>query len=288
MCARRAKGHSLAVGWMVAACATLALGCGKIGYDADGVDGSTAPDADWRPPGDASSDRSSMRDGVGSDDADISDRGITDFDVSSDTAIERVDSGDSGRGDANAMCPSGITTSATILTPRFGGSTGPSFLDACPSSQAVVGFSGKIDLQPTTTITTLRVLCGQLSIDPATCDVHVLAGASLPVRGVRGTVPYSMTCPSDTVVVGLDGQSGMRVHRLSLVCAPLSLSLSTVPYQVIVGPSTSVPPGGGDAGQPFMVRCGGGHIAGGAVVGLDAMSNGLENIGLMCGTPTVQ
>jgi hypothetical protein len=151
----------------------------------------------------------------------------------------------------------------------------------------VVGFSGQIDLLPTTTITTLRVLCGQLSIDPATCGVHVLAGASLPERGVRGTVPYSMTCPSDTVVVGLDGQSGMRVHQLSLWCAPLSLSLSTVPYQVIVGPGRSVAPSGGNAGQPFTVRCGGSRIAGGAVVGLDVMSNGLENIGLMCGAPAV-
>ncbi len=269
---------------MVAACALLGLGCGKIGYE----DESAATDGDWRPPGDASSsDRSSVRDGVGSDDAQISDRGIADFDVSSDIAFERVDSGDSGPRDANARCPSSITTGTTISTPRFGGSTGPSFLDACPASQAVVGFAGRIDLQPTTTITTLKVVCGQLSIDPATCDVHVRPGATLPERGVRGTVPYSMTCPSDTVVVGLDGQSGMRVHLLSLVCAPLSLSLSTVPYQVIVGPSTSVPPSGGDAGQPFMARCGGGRIASGAIVGLDVMSNGLENIGLMCGTPTV-
>lgn len=274
---------------MVAACALLGLGCGKIGYDPQGVNGSAAPDADWRPPGDASSsDRSSMRDGAGSDDADTSDRGIADFDVSSDTALEPVDSGDSGPRDANATCPSSITTSTTISTQRFGGSsTGPGFLDACPASQAVVGFAGRIDLQPTTTITTLQVICGQLSIDPATCDVHVLPGATLPKRGARGTVPYSMTCPSDTVVVGLDGRSGLRVHLLSLVCAPLSLSLSTVPYQVIVGPSTSVPPSGGDAGQPFMAGCGGGRIASGAILGLDVMSSGLENIGLICGTPTV-
>src|ERR1044071_7852359 len=110
MWAYRAEGHHLAAGWIVTAC--FMLGCGKIGYDPDGVDASMASDADWRPPGDAgSSDRSSMRDDVGSDDADksdrpISDRSIADVDVPSDAASERVDSGDSGRRDANTTCPS--------------------------------------------------------------------------------------------------------------------------------------------------------------------------------------
>src|SRR6185503_11257222 len=118
---RRAKGHTLSAGRMVAACALLGLACGKIGYEPPGVEGNTAPDVDWRPPGDASSsDRGSMPDGVGSDAADTSDRGIANFDVSSfdvssfdvssDTASEPVDSGDSGRRDASATCPSSITT----------------------------------------------------------------------------------------------------------------------------------------------------------------------------------
>ena len=271
----------------MAVCAVLCLGCGRIGYDPEGVDESEASDAEWPPRGDASSsDRSSMRDG--SDDGQTPDR-IANIDASSDTGAEPADSRDSAPLDANTTCPSSITTSNTIATQQFGGSsTGPTFMDACPASQAVVGFAGLTNFVQTTTITTLQVICGQLSIDPAKCDVHVLPGATLPARGTRGTMPYRMTCPSDTVVVGIDGQSGTRIHVLSLVCAPLSLSLSTVPYQVVVGPSTSVPPsGGGDAGQPFMARCGGGRIASGAIAGIDTATNELENLGLMCGTPTV-
>src|SRR6266576_2751024 len=141
----------------------LALGCGRIGYDA----------TDPTPQGIASQDAGfeGSRGGAGGT---LRDSGIGDVSgaggaggAGGGTDADPTESGDGSAADATATCPSGISFSGATGTPLRGGSSGSPNTDACPAGQVVVGFMLAVHSTPPPAILgEIQVICGTISISP--------------------------------------------------------------------------------------------------------------------------
>jgi hypothetical protein len=60
--------------------------------------------------------------------------------------------------------------------------------------------------------------------------------------------PYAISCPSDTVIVGLYGRSGLWLDRIGLLCAPINSDGT-------LGPPMKTDTAGGDGGSAMEVTC---------------------------------
>ena len=91
-------------------------------------------------------------------------------------------------------------------------------------------------------------------------------------------------CPANHVVVGFHGKAGFDLDQVSFECAELSLSPPGSPYQVMIGPSTSLPPQGGTTGPLFQDGCAPDKV----VVGTRSQAGQVVyELGLLCAVPAV-
>ncbi|MEA2700338.1 MAG: hypothetical protein QOI66_4609, partial [Myxococcales bacterium] len=154
----------------------------------------------------------------------------------------------------------------TMLVGNAAGGT--QYQDDCPAGQALIGFSGNA-LGPSTTLDTVNrqiaARCGVVQIVGTT--VTIKPGATLPVRGMAGTMAWTRTCPADQVVVGFSGRSGSYVDQLVLICAPLTAASSAVGAALMPGGTTSLTAIGGNGGSAFAaIKCATGQVGAGSLV----------------------
>jgi hypothetical protein len=131
----------------------------------------------------------------------------------------------------------------------------------------------------------LQVLCGTISIAPATCEVAISAGTTLPLRGTTSDQPpVTEVCPANQMVVAIRSQSGLLLDQLAAGCAPLTLSPAGSAYQATVGPITWLMPVGGTGGSAYSDTCPANQIASGAFIRSGVW---IDAIALVCSTPAL-
>jgi hypothetical protein len=170
-----------------------------------------------------------------------------------------------------------------------GGVGGALYNDVCPEDQVVIGYTGLtgIDIVPNF-LQSLATVYGKPMVSSTPPYVITIAsGPTLPRRGLMGTMPWTTTCPANQVVVGFDSKADNYFKELSIICAPLTVTVSGVPatYQVSVGATTTLPPAGGPGGSDMpTVLCPPGQVVRGnplrAGQWIDAFSTA-------CATPTL-
>jgi hypothetical protein len=194
-------------------------------------------------------------------------------------------SGGRDAGSAGAPCPTGIVISGEISTALHGGSNSMDvhFKDVCPLGGPVIGYTGSVDTTSPTSIGKIATVCGKLAVNSSggSCKVTVSAGATLPMRGTVGDVPFMQMCPANQVVVAFQGQSGSYVDQVAFTCAPLVISSGPMGYALSLGPTTTLPSVGGNGGGPFQDGCAAGEIVHGTNVA--TLSNIVDAAGLICG-----
>ena len=137
------------------------------------------------------------------------------------------------------------------VTPVRGNPTGGSpFTDICPPSQALVGFTGRLESDPVTGYHgQVGAICGLVEISgDETHVVTVSEGETLPVHGNNGLYTWTRRCPADQVVVGFRGRRGLLIDALWFTCAELSYGPVGDDMGIIVGDTTELPVAGNPTG----------------------------------------
>lgn len=176
--------------------------------------------------------------------------------------------------------PTSIALTGVTSTAQFGNLTGGDpFADACPTGQAIIGYHGFLASQGWHG--RIQALCATLTIGAGvTPTVVLVTGATLPLRGLFGVTEWTRSCGVDEVVVGFVGRSGALIDQLTLVCAPVEISLQSTAYVVTIGPTSPTTAVGGAGGTAFpQTECPAGTIA--TVSNLRAGDN-LDAFGLGC------
>lgn len=163
---------------------------------------------------------------------------------------------------------------------------GTAYQDACPSGQAVVGFSGTatVAMPPVTAVVRqVATRCGVIQISGTT--VTVTPGAMLPTRGMMAADPWTRTCPANQVIVGVTGRSGSFVDQLVFSCAPLTAASDAPGTALTPGTAAALAPIGGAGGMPFaQINCPAGRIATGSTL---RTGDFLDGVALSCSSATV-
>jgi hypothetical protein len=92
-------------------------------------------------------------------------------------------------------------------------------------------------------------------------------------------------CPTNQVVVGMNGRSGSYLDQVAFVCAPLSMTSGPMGYSVSIGATTVLTAAGGPGGSVFQDPCPAGQIARGS--NSSVFSGVIDRMGLVCGTPSL-
>lgn len=146
-------------------------------------------------------------------------------------------------------------------------------LDPCVPGEVLTG----IQVQYQDYITRLGGICSRFAVHDRAVTLE--AGATTTLRGQVGGTPGTAQCPPGTVVVGMEGHSGLRVYDLSLRCAPLTLS-GDGPLVTVVGASTLAGPVGHAAGaQRPAALCPAGQVASSLHI---AMREAIDSVSLGC------
>lgn len=150
-------------------------------------------------------------------------------------------------------------------TAQFGGTGGQEF-----ESECVSGFAKGLALRSATYIDRVGLRC----VDPRSGNVI----SSNTRFGGDGGNAYTTTCKTGYVLKGLQGRSARLVDRLNLVCVQESTVTGSNDTQA-EKLDYNYPSFGGDGGQYFSVRCGGGDAA----VGIHgAAATYVDRVGLWC------
>jgi hypothetical protein len=185
-----------------------------------------------------------------------------------------------GAGDGAPGAPPTIVLSAAALTSKRGGDGGTPYVDACPSSQMVVGYMGTYD--PTAYVDSIQVVCGvALVTGGSTYQIIVSPGAILPSHGTTGGSSFTATCPNNQVVVGIYGHSGLYLDQVGFKCAPLTISQNGT-FAISIETVTQLPVSGGPGGGAFGDTCPTGRVAVGSDVGSGLF---VDSIDLRCAVP---
>jgi hypothetical protein len=172
-------------------------------------------------------------------------------------------------------------------TTQFGNVTGGSvFDDACPTGEALIGFSGSLS-QDGGFHRQIAALCGHVERfgTAGSYAIQVGTGVSLPVRGLlAGTFSWIRKCPADQVLSGFVGRSGQLIDQLTLSCVPLVVDAAGG-TSITLGAVTVLPAIGGAGGTAFaQTDCPAGQVA--TVARLRA-GDSLDAFGLACSVPSV-
>jgi hypothetical protein len=176
--------------------------------------------------------------------------------------------------------PTDVALTGVTSTTQYGNTSGgDAYDDACPSGQAVIGYHGFTASQGWHG--QIQALCGTLTIEAGgTPAVTILAGETLPLRGLFGADEWTRSCGTDEVVVGFVGRSGALIDQLTFECAPLEISLQGGAYVIGVGQTSQTTSIGGTGGNAFpLTECPAGAIA--TVSNIRAGDN-LDAFGLGC------
>ena len=131
------------------------------------------------------------------------------------------------------------------------------------------------------------------------CDGAVDDGGPagiVPTNPVAGTAfggsggsAFTLACPNNTVLVGIDGRAGSRVDAITPVCAPLQVTPAGSPspeyaYAVHTGTATTMGTVGGTGGSVFSARCPADQV----VIGMTGRSgDNIDRIGIGCGALSI-
>jgi hypothetical protein len=206
----------------------LALGagaCGRFGYDATG-DGGIPVDSDIPIPDVFAADVIPPPDAT----------------VSPDAATNCTPSG-------TTACPKGVSFADPSPTLQVGGGGGSPFDETCPAGEVLVAYTGAMTGQGY--IGKVQATCARVQISSSTLAVTLAPGALLAAQGSGNGQPWSVGCPSDQMIVGFGGRSGLFVDRLEFMCAPLRISGAPGSYTIAIGNITFLPGVGGTGGSPF-------------------------------------
>jgi len=187
-----------------------------------------------------------------------------------------------------SVAPDGGPAAAFVLTgstptPTRGapGKTTPS---VCPDDQVVIGYRGTLSSSGIMTVWSLQLVCGRVTLTgQAPFHVGISPGATLPPQGLNGVSPFSATCPTDQVIIGVRGHSGSAIDQVGFGCAPLTRSPDGT-INVDASAGTTAPAYGGPGGVPFDDRCPAGQV----VRGCDtSTANGyLGSVDVICAVPS--
>jgi subtilisin family serine protease len=182
-----------------------------------------------------------------------------------------------------------VVWSGAEQTKQMGSATGGlPYNDACPAGQALIGFSGA--LSAATTAGTHRQLtprCGIVEVtgNTASATVTVRAGLTLPTRGKAGPASWTRDCPTNQVVVGFAGRSGLLIDQLTFSCAPLAAKVGTAGTALTVGTATNLAAIGGTGGTAFTAnKCPTNQVA---TVSRVRVGDNMDAFGLGCGKAVI-
>jgi hypothetical protein len=166
-------------------------------------------------------------------------------------------------------------TQSTIMQ-GYSGPEATSFQDGCPPGSVVIGVNaGSDDGSGFFVVAQLQTKCGTPSV-ATDGKVTIAPSATLPLRGGMTSPLHALDCPANDVVMGFDGRAGSLLDQLSVRCAPLVVSGTSV----TIGTPTDIGPEGGTGGDPFpRTDCPAGTIAVGTNT---ATRNWIGGFGLIC------
>ncbi len=105
----------------------------------------------------------------------------------------------------------GTLSGASATTARAGGGGGSPYDLGCPAGYVVVGIRGRVGNGGAGVIDMLSVDCAAVSGGPTYTTASV--GSTF-----GGSIEYSLRCPADTIVRGLQGRAGDLVDAIGLQC----------------------------------------------------------------------
>jgi hypothetical protein len=192
---------------------------------------------------------------------------------------------DGGVDAGTRACPTGVLLTGEMLTGMHGG-TDPSdmlFKDVCPQGGPVIGYIGSVDTRSPASIGQIATVCGKITVTSTMsgCRVNVGGGSTLSTRGQYGDAPFTQMCPTNQVVVGMLGRSGLLLDQVAFVCAPLVISSGPMGYTLSTGATTVLTPAGGNGGSAYQDGCASGQIARGSNVTI--VQGIVDAMGLVCG-----
>jgi len=209
----------------------------------------------------------------------------------------------SGGGSNCTACSHAITLQSEAATAQHGSSssTGVTYTaheDRCPSNQVLIGYAATLrddvylsNNTPVVQLASLVAICGTINVG-ATSEVTVTPASNLDPRGTDGTAGISsQICPTNQVVVGFAGQSGVIIDQIGFVCASLSSAASACCCSALtIGPTYAFTPVGGTGGSAYSESCPLGQVALGqnlytATTTKHAGEEWVSLFGLLCATP---
>ena len=180
---------------------------------------------------------------------------------------------------ANAAPALNAVFGAPTYTSRIGGPGGlPDGPDQCPAGAAMTGAVGSVAAdQGTGWITGAQLVCSPVTAGTSGAQVGSATAAG-SLTGTRSNVTTgTSSCPTGSLVTGIQGRGGELVDGFELICTALSAA----------GTLDSESPGGyvgGDGGVPVEpITCPAGAVATG-MAGNDGQD--LDSLGLVCRTLT--
>jgi len=247
---------------MLAACAALAPGCGKI----------------EKPQADAGADAP-----IGSSDP-------------VDATPGNPDAIDGPVGDAppaDAGPPAAIALVTGDTTAQFGDGASEWAVDPCPTGQALISFSGATGPLGTVgnIVYEVQGRCGAIHVGAAATGGYATTatpGVLLAVRGTTTTTTWTLSCPSDQFVVGLSGRYGTAIDQLALQCAAVSLIHGDTGWTGQIGAISLSDAQGGSGGNVHAQPCTAGQIATSAHIWGPADKSAVHGLGLGCSVVTAQ
>jgi hypothetical protein len=192
---------------------------------------------------------------------------------------------------AKSGCPTGVALTGQTPTALEGGSSGKteSVTDVCPAGQVLIGYRVSLDVT-TSAVGRVQGLCGSIVVGAtAGCPVTVVAGASLPQRGV-GDAAVDLLCPANQMIVGFNGHADKVVNQLGFDCARIVVDPVPGGYALSLGPISRITPVGATGGNAFIDDCPAGQIAKGntVVVADDEAAAPIQAFGLVCAAASIR
>lgn len=192
-----------------------------------------------------------------------------------------TDGSDAAQSDANVSVPT-IVLGNDQNTNRKGSAIGTPYNESCPGDQVLIGLDGEQQDSGFELFTAIVGNCGSLHVQPDGTTITVTPEGTLPLRGDTSfSIPFTLQCPANQVVVGFEGNAGTAVDAATLKCAPLSIQGGTI----VIGAVTVLSPTpGGTMGAPYDEPCQAGLVVRGRFGYSDTI---LQALGMICTRPTL-
>jgi hypothetical protein len=134
---------------------------------------------------------------------------------------------------------------------------GEAFADRCDPNEVVIGFYGTVDdpagVDPKGYLRSVQAVCGKLSIAKSEpWLVSVTETTTLPLHKLEAPEQQIVKCPTNQVMTGFAGRSGLWLDSFDIRCAKLTILGTSPSFLLVIGtPSTAGTIGGPTGGSPF-------------------------------------